>query len=131
MPFALNVFPFARKKQKAKDLLVAGRSLCFKWEYTKAIAEFTKALQLRGVPLSLQITILDERAAARERLGGTVNLELALQDAGMMTQLSNVDSAGYIRAGKIYVLLNQDKSALDILEYGLKQVGQYSWAFMV
>ena len=50
------------------------------------------------------------------------NMELALQDARMMIQLSKAHAVGYLRVGDIFEFLNQDKSALDIYVDGVKQV---------
>lgn len=40
----------------------------------------------------------------------------------MMIQLFQAHAAGYLRAGEILELLNQDKSALDIYADGIQQV---------
>lgn len=108
--------------KEALRLQAKGQASYRKKNYTEAIGEFTKALQLRNVPYTVQIGILDNRAAAREKIGGTASLELALQDARMMTQLSKTQAAGYLRAGKVFQLLDRDESALAIYAYGIKQV---------
>ena len=109
-------------EEEARRLQASGQKLYRERNYITAIAEFTKALELRNVPLTVQIGILDNRVAAREKIGGMVNLELALQDARMMTQLSKADAVGYLRGGKILELINRDKSALDIYADGITQV---------
>ena len=109
-------------KQEALGIQFKGRKHYHERNYTAAITEYNKALELRDVPFTIQVRILDDRAAAWVRIGGTVNLELALLDARVMTQLSKDQADGYLRAGKILQLLDEDKSALDVLEYGIKQV---------
>lgn len=54
-------------------------------------------------------------------IGGTVNLELALQDAVMATQECKDWPGGYLELGKILQLLDQDKSALNICAEGVEQ----------
>ena len=109
-------------RDEALRLQATGRACYHKRDYTASVAEFTKALELRNVPFTVQISILDNRAAAREKIGGTASLELALLDARAMTQLSKTQAAGYLRAGKIFQLLGRDESALDIYAYGIKHV---------
>ena len=45
--------------------------------YTRAVEKLTEALELCNVP-TLRIGILEDRAAARAKVGGAVSLELAL-----------------------------------------------------
>ena len=97
-----------------------------------AIAEFTNALELPNVPLTIQIGILDNRAAAWEMIGETENLELALLDMRLlMAQLSGIQVKWYLRMGKTLQLLDQDRSALEIYAEGIKQVKPHVEGFKV
>ena len=110
----------------------AGRASYHQGNYTAAIAEFTNAIELTNVPLTIQIGILDNRAAAREMVGGTENLELALRDMRlMMAQLSVIQAEGYLRLGKTLQLLDQDRLALEIFAEGIKQVKPHVEGFKV
>ena len=101
----------------------AGQACYHQGNYTAAIAEFTNALEIPNVPLTIQIGILENRAAAREMIGGTENLQLALLDMRlMMAQLSAIQADGYLRVGKTLQLLDQDRSALEIYAEGINQV---------
>jgi len=91
-------------------------------------------------PLTL-ISLLDNRAAAYEKLG---NLKDALADAKYMmkhekispkvkllptkveenTKLILANLKGYLRAGKILLLMNKIDTAVDVYKYGLRQVPQ-------
>ena len=109
-------------KRVASRLQATGNAYHREENYAAAIAEFTKALDLRKVPVAIKTEILGYRAAAREKIGGTENLELALLDARRMIQLSKDQAQGYHRAGKILQLLGRDESALDIYADGIKHV---------
>lgn len=90
--------------------------------YNVAIDEFTDALKLHDVPFNIRMGILDNRAAAWEMIGTPASLDLALEDARVMTQLSGDQAAGCLRAGEIFQLRGQDESALEIYAYGIKHV---------
>lgn len=102
-----------------------GRYHCHQRISDTGIDEFTKALEIPNLPVTVQIDLLDNRAAAQGEIeiGGTVSLKLALQDAEAMIQLSTVDARRYLRKGKIFELLDEDNSALDIYMAGIKFVG--------
>lgn len=118
-------------KESARQRAVSKLELYSRGEYTTLISEYTKDLELSNVPVAAQIRALDIRAATWEKIGGVANLELALQDARMMIQLSKAHTAGYLRAGDIFELLNQDNSALDIYADGMRQLKPDSLDFEV
>lgn len=125
MPLAEGDFNLSgtQEEAEASGFLDTGKEQYRKGNYTAAIASFTKALQLRNVPFYIQIIVLDKRAAAWEMIGGEANLELALQDGMRMIQLSKVLTAGYLRVGRTYKLLNRHESARKVLKSGIEQVG--------
>ncbi|CCG83200.1 F-box domain protein [Taphrina deformans PYCC 5710] len=68
---------------------------------------------------SPDIALYDMRAAVYEKLG---QLSDALADSKQILQIDPKDARGYLRAGKIYQLLNKDKSALECYRRGCKMV---------
>ena len=120
------------QEEKALRFQGAGLALYHEGNYTAAIAEFTNALEISKVPLSIQIGLLANRAAAQEMIGGTKNLQLALLDRRlMMAQLSAIHAEGYLCVGKTLQLLDQDRSALEIYAEGIKQVKPHVEGFKV
>lgn len=109
-------------EEEAVQALLKGHKFYCDRNYTAAIAEYTRALRLRNVSSWVRICTLINRAGARERIGGTENLELALQDARAMIQRFKDQPEGYSCAARIHQLLDDDKSALDVLKYGIKQM---------
>ncbi|KAI9806394.1 MAG: hypothetical protein M1833_003581 [Piccolia ochrophora] len=63
--------------------------------------------------------MLDNRAATYEKLG---NLQAALRDARRMIQLAKGGAEGYLRAAKVLHMMEKHDAALDIYEYGLRNV---------
>jgi F-box/TPR repeat protein Pof3 len=72
---------------------------------------------------TLQLSILDNRAAAQEKLGND-HLLSALKDARKMMVLQKTSVKGYLRAGKILQLMGQLDVALETYKYGLKQLSK-------
>jgi hypothetical protein len=81
-----------------------------------------QALSL-ATAVTLQLSILDNRAATQEKLGND-HLLSALKDARRMMVLQKTSVKGYLRAGKILQLMGQLDVALDTYKYGLKQLSK-------
>lgn len=90
--------------------------------FNSAMKLFSKALENPNISPMLRIRILDNRAATQEKIGGAENLQAALADAKRMIQLQKANVHGYLRAGKILQLQGNDKTALDLYQYGLKKI---------
>ncbi|CAI2186848.1 18051_t:CDS:2, partial [Funneliformis geosporum] len=99
---ALQCFKQAKEALKNNDLL-------------KARELFTRAINLK----SNYIPFYDCRASTYEKLG---QLEAALQDALSMIKLDKTSVKAYLRAGKVYRLLNQTSNAIKIYNVGLSLV---------
>lgn len=108
--------------EKAEKLQRGGQDAYRKKQFELAMKLFSQALGVSGISATLQIRILDNRAAAQEKLGGDKALRTALADAKMMIQLQKTGANGYLRAGKILQLQGSDKLALDLYKYGLKRI---------
>ena len=109
--------------EEAMCLHDAGRANYKDGNYAVAIAQFTKALDLSNVSLVIKISILQNRAAAWEMIGGLENLEMALLDMRLiMSTLSQIQAECYLHVGKIHQLLNRDEPALETYTEGIKQV---------
>ncbi|CAG8606414.1 7548_t:CDS:2, partial [Funneliformis mosseae] len=99
---ALQYFKQAKEALKNNELL-------------KAQELFTKAINLKPNFISFY----DCRASTSEKLG---QLDAALQDALSMIKLDKTAVKAYLRAGKVYRLLNQTANAIKIYNIGLSLV---------
>ncbi|CAG8510194.1 14695_t:CDS:2, partial [Acaulospora colombiana] len=80
-------------------------------DFKGALVLFNKAITLN--PKNIQL--YDCRAATREKLG---QLKDAQQDAETMMRLDRSSAKGYLRAGKLYRLLNQHDKAQEVYNLG-------------
>lgn len=103
---------------RAKELQAAGLTSYRKGNYKAALSELSEALPL-AVSVTLQLSILDNRAAVQEKLGND-HLRPALKDARKMMVLQKTSAKGYLRAGKILQLMGRLDVALETYKYGLK-----------
>lgn len=108
--------------EDAERLQRGGRGAYRNKEFELAMKLFSQALEVPGISASLQLHVLDNRAATQEKLGGADALRAALADAKKMIQLQKTGVNGYLRAGKILQLQGNDKLALDLYKYGLKRI---------
>ncbi|CAG8653032.1 13729_t:CDS:2, partial [Acaulospora morrowiae] len=84
-------------------------------DFKKALTLFNKAITLN--PGNIQLH--DCRAATCEKLG---QLNEARQDAETMLRLDKSSAKGYLRAGKLYRLLNLHDKAREIYKLGITNV---------
>ncbi|CCH43011.1 hypothetical protein BN7_2558 [Wickerhamomyces ciferrii] len=66
-------------------------------------------------------TILDSRAAAYEK---TDNLRLALDDSVKAVSFEPYNAKGYIRTGKILIMMKKDKKAFDTFTKGIERINR-------
>lgn len=108
--------------QKAEKLQRRGKDAYRGKKFKSAMKLFSQALEIPGISVALRVRILDNRAAAHEKLGGDGALCAALADAKQMIKLQKTYVNGYLRAGKILQLQRTDALALNLYEYGLKRL---------
>ncbi|KAH7138405.1 F-box/TPR repeat-containing protein pof3 [Dendryphion nanum] len=94
-------------------------------EYEKAKKAFSLAINVDS-PLSL--TLLDQRAATHEKLG---DLNAALKDSREMIKGFKTDVKGYLRTADILQKIGKPEKALDIYQYGKKNVTSTNKHFML
>lgn len=110
------------QNEKSEKLQREGQGAYRNKQFNSAVELFSQALKIPNISPALQIQILDNRAAAQEKIGGAEILRAALVDAKKMIQLQKTNVNGYLRAGKILQLQGCDKLALDLYKYGLKKI---------
>ncbi|KAI4106071.1 MAG: hypothetical protein L6R37_002335 [Teloschistes peruensis] len=81
------------------------------------VALLNLSLQAFSQADNATINVLDHRAATYEKLG---NLQAALADGRRMIRLSKTSCVGYLRTGKILLLLKENKKARDIYDLGCR-----------
>lgn len=91
-------------------------------DYTKAIKLFSQALEIPRTTTAMQLRILDNRAAAKEKAGNELSLKGALADARQMIKLQKTYVNGYLRTGKILQLQGCHQNALNLYKYGLEKL---------
>lgn len=110
------------QNEKSEKLQREGQGAYRNKQFNSAVELFSQALKIPNISPALQIQILDNRAAAQEKIGGAEILRAALADAKKMIQLQKTNANGYLRTGKILQLQGCDKLALDLYKYGLKKI---------
>ncbi|KAI9835418.1 MAG: hypothetical protein M1819_002336 [Sarea resinae] len=85
-------------------------------DYKEALKAFTVSLELAE---DSQVLVLDNRAATHEKLD---DLTAALRDARRMIQLEKACINGYLRVGKILLNMEKPEVALNVYQYGLRNV---------
>ncbi|RHZ51056.1 hypothetical protein Glove_485g13 [Diversispora epigaea] len=85
--------------------------------FEKALEFFTNAIRSN----SKSIILYDCRAVTREKLG---LINEALHDAEFMMKLDKSSPKGYLRAGKLYRMLNNEDKAQEVYSSGITNVSE-------
>lgn len=93
-----------------------GQELYRQGKYHAALQRFNAVVQLERKP---PLKLLDSRAATHLKLG---DLQAALRDGRTMIQEYKTSCSGYLRTGQVLHLLGKQDAALNIYQYGLRNV---------
>ncbi|KAL8823641.1 MAG: hypothetical protein Q9191_005673 [Dirinaria sp. TL-2023a] len=93
-----------------------GQELYRQGKYHAALQRFNAVVQEGRKP---SLNLLDSRAATHAKLG---DLRAGLRDGRTMIQEYKINCTGYLRTGQILRLLGKQDAALNIYQYGLRNV---------
>ncbi|KAI9758719.1 MAG: hypothetical protein M4579_002894 [Chaenotheca gracillima] len=100
----------------ATVLQIRGQKLYREKNYEAALEAFNSAIRLSS---QSTISILDNRAAAHEKLG---DFQAALRDGKRIIDQQKSEARGYLRVGKVLQLMEKEELARNIYQRGASNV---------